>query len=57
MQVLFNGAAAEESKSGMNLNISASAFGDGNKQAVNNLKARVCGNEPPMDAGESTLGW
>jgi len=45
MEFNVNGASAEESKNGINVNLSSSAFGDVNKENVLNLKARVCGND------------
>jgi len=45
MEFNVNGASAEESKNGINVNLSTSAFGDVNKENVNNLKARVCGTD------------
>jgi len=48
MEFNFNGASAEESQNGINMNLTSSAFGDSNKQNVNNLKARVCGTEGPI---------
>jgi len=46
MQFNFNGASAEESKEGIRVDMSASAFGESNKQNVHNLRARVLGSGP-----------
>lgn len=37
----------------MSIDATSSVFGESNKEAVNNLKARVCGSEGPMPLPEN----
>lgn len=45
VEVNFNGAKVEESNAVSSYQISASAFGNSNKQNVEELKARICGGK------------